>query len=111
MRNRSIVSVYAGNTRRQATADRSNLILEAEMRGMRRTYFAALAIVWCLNGWALLQQLSLVPGFQGFIAATLLINMLVAPLVLWVAFLYGELAEEETLRGKRRRTGTERHAR
>jgi len=81
------------------------------MRGMRTTYFVALAIVWCLNGWALLQHWSIAPGIEGFVAATLLVNMLAAPLVLWVAFLYGEVAEEEALRGKPKAAGKERHAR
>ncbi len=40
------------------------------MRGIRTSYLAAVAVVWCLNGWALLQHLSIVPGMDGFIAAT-----------------------------------------
>jgi hypothetical protein len=53
----------------------------------------------------------MVPGIDGFIAATLLINMLAAPLLFWVAFVYGELAEEELLRGRRRKPATERRSR
>ena len=71
------------------------------MRGIRASYFAAVIIIWCLNGWALLQHMSIVPGIEGFIAATLLVNMLTAPLLFWIAFVYGELAEEHFLRGKR----------
>lgn len=80
------------------------------MRGIRASYLAAVAVVWCLNGWALLQHLSIVPRIDGFIAATLLINMLAAPLLFWIAFVYGEL-EEELLRGRRRKPATERRAR
>jgi hypothetical protein len=81
------------------------------MRGIRTSYLAAVTVVWCLNGWALLQHLAIVPAIDGFVAATLLINMLAAPLLLWLAFVYGELVEEEWLRRKLRKPATERRAR
>jgi hypothetical protein len=82
----------------------------AMMRGIRTSYIAAVMIVWCLNGWAVLQQMAIIPAIEGFVAATLLIDMLAAPLLLWIAFVYGELAEEEILRRKRGKGAKERHA-
>lgn len=73
------------------------------MQRMQGSYFAAIGIVWCLNGWALLQHVSIVPAIDGFIAAVLVINMLAAPLLFWIAFVYGEVAEEEWLSTKRKR--------
>jgi hypothetical protein len=80
------------------------------MQRIRTSYFSAVAIIWCLNGWALLQHWEVVPGIQGFIAATLIIGMLAAPLLLWIAFVYGELAEEQVLKRRHGKGATERHA-
>jgi uncharacterized protein (DUF2062 family) len=42
---------------------------------------------------ALLQHLAVVPEFSGFIAATLLANMLTAPIIVWAAYVMGHVAE------------------
>jgi len=47
------------------------------------SYAIAVVVVWFMNGYALLQHLSLVTEINGFIAATLLANILTAPFVMW----------------------------
>lgn len=73
------------------------------MRGLRMSYLAVVTIAFVLNGWALMQHLSMVPAHDGFIAAALVVNMLSTPVVLWAAFVYGEIAEGSHLRGRRTR--------
>jgi len=63
------------------------------MKRIRAAYFAVVAIVFVLNGWALMQHLSMVPAPDGFIAAVLLVNILSTPLVVWAAFVFGEVAQ------------------
>lgn len=63
------------------------------MRRIRLSYLALVAISFVLNGWALLQHLSMVPAHDGFIAAIFLANMLSTPLVVWAAFVFGEIAQ------------------
>lgn len=62
------------------------------MTRIRIGYLTIVALAVVLNGWALLQHLSMVPGHDGFIAAVLLINMLSTPLVVWASFVFGEVA-------------------
>jgi len=79
------------------------------IRDMRTSYVVALLVVWCLNGIALLQHLSITPSVDGYVAAVLLINMLAAPLVIWIAFIYGELAEKKILGRRHARTASTKH--
>ena len=70
------------------------------MSRIRVSYLVAVAIALILNGWALMQHLSLVAAHEGFIAAVLLANMLSTPIVMWAAFVFGEVAEgSRSLRG------------
>ncbi len=73
------------------------------MRRIRISYVVAIVLVWCMNGFALLQHFSLVPEMNGFIAATLLANMLTAPLVMWAAYVFGQMAEGGFVRRRQRR--------
>jgi len=73
------------------------------MQRMRISYGVAVSLVWGLNGWALLQHMSLVPEIKGFIAGTLLVDILTAPALIWLAYLYGEIAQQVFILGKRRR--------
>ena len=63
------------------------------MRGIRAGYVTVVLLVVCLNGFALLQHLSVIPELSGFIAATLLANMLTAPVIVWAAYVFGHIAE------------------
>jgi hypothetical protein len=76
---------------------------EEDMRRMRISYVVAVALVWWLNGWALLQTAGLVPEVNGLIAGTLLVNILTAPALIWLAYLYGEIAQQMFIQRKRRR--------
>jgi ABC-type transporter Mla maintaining outer membrane lipid asymmetry permease subunit MlaE len=76
------------------------------MRKFRTSYLVAVMIAFALNGWALMQLLSIVPRHDGFIAAALLVNMVSLPIVLWVAFVYGEVAAGLNLRHRRSRPVT-----
>jgi hypothetical protein len=78
------------------------------MRRIRVSYVGAVVLVWCMNGFALLQHFSLVPEMRGFIAATLLANMLTAPVVMWAAYVFGRIAEEAFLRRGQRRAAVAR---
>jgi hypothetical protein len=71
------------------------------MRRVRIGYLTIVALSVVLNGWALLQHLAMLPAHDGFIAAVLLINILVMPLVVWASFIFGEVAVGR--RGVRRR--------
>jgi hypothetical protein len=62
-------------------------------------YLVLTAIVVCMNGLALLQHIGRLPEVSGFLAATLLTNMLGVPVAIWGAFILGEVAEG--LPGKR----------
>jgi hypothetical protein len=73
------------------------------MSRIRVSYLVAVAIALILNGWALMQHLSLVAAHEGFIAAVLLANMLSTPIVMWAAFVFGEVAEGS--RSPRRHAG------
>lgn len=64
------------------------------------SYAIAVVVVWFMNGYALLQHLSLVTEINGFIAATLLANILTAPFVMWAAYIFGQIAHERLLRRK-----------
>jgi hypothetical protein len=68
------------------------------MKHIRTGYWVLTAIVVCMNGLALLQHIGILPG-SGFLAATLLTNMLGVPLAIWGAFVLGEVADG--LPGKR----------
>ena len=72
------------------------------MRKFRTSYLVAVMIAFALNGWALMQHLSIVARHDGFIAAVLVANMVCLPIVLWVAFVYGEVAASHYLRHRRR---------
>ncbi|MTD95765.1 hypothetical protein GIW81_15610 [Hyphomicrobium sp. xq] len=63
------------------------------MRRIRAGYLVLIAIVIVMNGLALLQHLGMLPEISGFLAATLLANMLVIPVVIWGAFVLGEVVE------------------
>lgn len=76
------------------------------LRDMRTSYAVTILAVWCLNGIALLQHLSITPRVDGYVAAVLVINMLAAPLVIWIAFIYGELSEKRFLGRKHIRLGS-----
>jgi hypothetical protein len=69
------------------------------MKRIRTGYLVLIAIVVCMNGLALLQLIGMLPEVSGFIAATLLSNMLGVPVAIWGAFVLGEVAEG--LPGKR----------
>jgi hypothetical protein len=71
------------------------------MLGMRPGYLFPILAVWCLNIWALLYHLSVVSGFEELIGATLFTNMLTAPIIIWMTFVYGEITEEAHLRRRR----------
>jgi hypothetical protein len=63
------------------------------MKHIRWGYFVLIAIVVCMNGLALLQHIGMLPEVSGFLAATLLTNMLGVPIAIWGAFVLGEVAE------------------
>jgi hypothetical protein len=69
------------------------------MKRIRVGFMVLIAIVVCLNGLALLQNIGILPEVSGFLAATLLANMLGVPIAIWGAFVLGEVAEG--LPGKR----------
>jgi hypothetical protein len=71
------------------------------MKRIRTGYLVLIAIVVCMNGLALLQHIGILPEISGFLAATLLTNMLGVPVAIWGAFVLGEVAEG--LPGKRAR--------
>ena len=73
------------------------------MQKLQIGYVITIALVWFLNGYALLQHLAVFPEMDGFIAATLLVNMLTAPAVIWAAYMFGRIAEERLLRRRRHR--------
>ncbi|MFN3623555.1 MAG: hypothetical protein ACK4TP_05770 [Hyphomicrobium sp.] len=62
------------------------------MRRLRIGYAVIVALSCILNGWALLQHLSILPAHDGFIAAVLILNILATPLVVWASFVFGEVA-------------------
>ena len=76
---------------------------EEAMSRIRISYVIAVLLVWCINGYAFLQHLAVLPEINGFIAAALLVNMATAPLVMWGAYVFGQIAEERLLRRKHRR--------
>ncbi len=63
------------------------------MGRVRVSYFVVVAIATTLNGWALLHCLPIAPAHAGIIAAVLLTNMLSIPVLVWAAFVFGEVAE------------------
>ena len=71
------------------------------MKRIRHSFMILIAIAFILNGWGLLQQLSILPSHDGFIAAVLIANMLSIPAIVWAAFVFGEVAESDHLRGSR----------
>ena len=71
------------------------------MRRIRHSFMILIAIAFVLNGWGLLQHLSMVPSHGGFIAAALIANMLSIPAIVWAAFVFGEVAESDHHRGSR----------
>jgi hypothetical protein len=73
------------------------------MRKFQTSYLVAVALAFALNGWALMQHASIVARHDGFIAAVLAANMVSLPIVLWVAFVYGEVAASHHLRHRRSR--------
>ena len=74
------------------------------MRRIRAGYLVLVAIVVVMNGLALLQHIEMIPEISGFLAATLLANMLVVPVAIWGAFVLGEVVEG--LPGRRVRRAT-----
>lgn len=76
------------------------------MRKFQISYLVAVMIAFALNGWGLMQHLSIVARHDGFIAAVLVTNMMCLPIVLWVAFVYGEVAASHYLRHRRSRPAT-----
>jgi uncharacterized protein (DUF2062 family) len=72
------------------------------MRGIRAGYVTIVLLVIGFNGLALLQHLAIVPEFSGFIAATLLANMLTAPIIVWAAYIMGHVAEGRHQQRRRR---------
>lgn len=74
------------------------------MKRIRVGFVVLIAIVVCMNGLALLQHLGMLPEVSGFLAATLLSNMLTVPVAIWGAFVLGEVAM-----GPRRRAGRALH--
>ena len=76
------------------------------MRKFRTSYLVAVMIAFALNGGALMQLLSIVARHDGFIAAVLVANMVSLPIVLWIAFVYGEVAASHYLRHRRSRPAT-----
>jgi hypothetical protein len=76
------------------------------MRKFRTSYLVAVLVTFVLNGWALMQLLAIVPRHDGFIAAVLVANIVSLPIVLWVAFVYGEVAASHYLRHRRARPVT-----
>jgi hypothetical protein len=79
----------------------AQLSLEENMRRIRLSFMILIAIAFVLNGWGLLQHLSMLPSHDGFIAAVLIANMLSIPAIVWAAFVFGEVAESDHLRGSR----------
>lgn len=80
-----------------------------------RALFVVLTLAaWLLNGGALMQHLSIATVIDGLIPATLIVNMIAAPLLLWAAYKSGELAEEayrDRLRGETALAGAAAHER
>ena len=74
------------------------------MRRIRHSFMILITIEFVLNGWGLLQHLSLLPLHAGFISAVLIANMLSIPAIVWAAFVFGEVAESDHLRGSRAKT-------
>jgi uncharacterized protein (DUF2062 family) len=72
------------------------------MRGIRAGHVTVVLLVVCLNGFAFLQNLSVIPELKGFIAATLLANMLTAPVIVWAAYVFGHIAEDRFQHRKHR---------
>ena len=70
------------------------------MRRIRHSFMILIAIAFVLNGWGLLQHLSMIPSHDGFIAAVLIANMLSIPAIVWAAFVFGEIVD-----GDRHRKG------
>ena len=73
------------------------------MKRIRFSFMILIAIAFVLNGWGLLQNLSMTTAHAGFIAAVLIANMLSIPVIVWAAFVFGEVAESDHLwrsRGK-----------
>jgi len=62
------------------------------MSRIRSAYIAVVSLSALLNGWALLQHLSIVPAHDGFIAAVLIADILSLPLIVWASFVFGEVA-------------------
>ena len=75
--------------------------LEENMRRIRHSFMILIAIAFVLNGWGLLQHLTILPSHDGFIAAVLIANMLSIPAIVWAAFVFGEVAESDHLQGSR----------
>jgi len=70
------------------------------MGRVRVSYIVVVAIATILNGWALVHSLSVAPEHARIIAAVLLTNMLSIPIIVWAAFVFGEVAG-----GSRRHAG------
>jgi hypothetical protein len=75
---------------------------EEKMRGIRAGYVTIVLLIIGLNGFALLQHLGVVPELSGFIAATLLADMLTAPIIVWAAYVFGHIAEDRYQHRKHR---------
>lgn len=63
------------------------------MKRIRTGYLVLIAIVVFMNGLALLQHIGMLPEISGFLAATLLANMLGVPVAIWGAFVLGEVVD------------------
>ena len=74
------------------------------MGKIRASYFVVVAIATILNGWALVHSLSVAPEHAGIIAAVLLTNMLSIPIIVWAAFVFGEVAGGFRLKTRRQAT-------
>lgn len=64
------------------------------MRMTRAMFWAITAILWLLNGWAVLQVLGALTMSTDIVAGVLLLNMLIVPVVMWSAYRTGQLTEE-----------------
>jgi hypothetical protein len=73
------------------------------MTRIRIGYLTIVAGSIVLNGWALMQHLDMLPAHAGFIAAVLIVNMLITPLVVWASFVFGEVAMGPRVGRRRRR--------
>lgn len=64
------------------------------MLATRVIFLGVTALVWIINGWALLQAVGALSPVEGLTTAVLVANMVLMPLVMWSSYRTGQLTEE-----------------